>query len=74
MLMKLLWGVAEPLLSAFLDLVPDAPDPVDWVLPWPSWVPFWPFGTVLASVFLVGVATLAVRFLRWVYGLVPVIQ
>lgn len=73
-LMKLLWLLTEPLLAGFLDLLPDAPDPVDWVLPWPAWVPFWPFGVTIASVVLVGVAVIALKFLRWIYGLIPVIQ
>lgn len=74
MLMNLLWTLVEPMVTGLLDLLPDAPDPVDLELPWPNWLPFWPFATVLALVLLVGLAALAVRFARWVYGLIPVIQ
>lgn len=74
MLMKLLWTVAEPLLSGFLDVLPDAPEPFDVVIPWPAWLPWEPFAVGLAAMLLVGSAALLVRFLRWVYGLVPVLQ
>ena len=74
MLMRLLWAVFEPVISGLFDLLPDAPEPLDLDLPWPDWVPFWPFATVLGMVFVVGVASAAVRFARWVYGLIPVIQ
>lgn len=74
MLMKLVGLMVMPLLSGFLDIIPDAPDPVDLTLPWPAWLPFWPFGTAITLVTIVGVASLLIRFLRWVYGLVPVAQ
>lgn len=74
MLMRLVWAMVEPIVSGFLDLLPDAPEPIDLTLPWPSWLPFWPFGVGIALVVVVGVATLGIRFARWVYGLVPVIQ
>lgn len=74
MLMRLLWSVAGPLVEGLLGELPAAPEPVDLVLPWPAWLPFWPFGTVLTLVLLAGTAFLALRFLRWLYGLVPVVQ
>lgn len=74
MLMRLLWSVAEPLVASVMGAVPDAPEPVEVVLPWPAAVPFWPFATVLAAVLVCGAAALVVRFARWVYGLIPVIQ
>lgn len=74
MLMRLLWGLVEPLVRPVLDLLPDAPDPVDIVIPWPAWVPFWPFALGIGLIIVVGSATIALRFLRWVYGLIPVIQ
>jgi hypothetical protein len=73
-LMKLLGLFAIPMFEAFLNVIPDAPDPVDLTLPWPGWLPFWPFGTAMVFVLTIGVASLSIRFLRWVYGLIPVVQ
>lgn len=74
MLMRLLWGLIEPIVAPILGLLPDAPEPVDIVIPWPEWVPFWPFALGIGLIIVVGSATIALRFLRWVYGLIPVIQ
>lgn len=73
-MMKLLWWLARPLVAGVLELLPDAPDPIEVTLPWPAWLPFWPFATVLVLVLVAGAASIAVRFLRWLYGLIPVIQ
>lgn len=73
-LMKLLWTVAEPLVRVLFDLLPEAPDPVFVYLPWPAWLPIEPFYLAGAMLFTVGSALLALRFARWIYGLVPVIQ
>lgn len=74
MLMKLLWSVARPLVTAIMAKIPTPPEPVDVVLPWPAWISFYPFATVLLAVLVAGSAFLALRFIRWVYGLIPVIQ
>jgi hypothetical protein len=74
MLMSLMWAVIEPLVSSIVGALPEAPEPVELLIPWPAAVPFWPFGTGIALVLLVGSATLALRLLRWVYGLIPVLQ
>lgn len=74
MLMQLLWGLVEPLVRPLLDTLPEAPEPVELVIPWPAWVPFWPFGLGIALILVVGAITIGLRFLRWVYGLIPVIQ
>lgn len=71
--MRAVWWLVRPVVSGILGLLPDAPDPIELVLPWPDWVPFWPFATGLGIVLVVGVATLLLRFARWVYGLIPVI-
>lgn len=72
--MRLLWFLVRPMVEGLMDLVPDAPEPVELVLPWPAWLPFWPFATAFALVLIVGVASMALRFLRYVYGLIPVVQ
>lgn len=74
MLMKLLWTVTSPFVTQILDLLPDAPAAFDVTIPWPAWLPWQPFAVGLAAVTLVGVAGLAIRLLRWVYGLVPFAQ
>jgi len=74
MLMKLVWGVFKPIVSGILSRLPDAPDPVSVVMPWPNWLPFAPFAVVLATTLIVATAALGLRFIRWVYGLIPFVQ
>ena len=74
MLMKLVWGVFKPIVSGILSRLPDAPDPVSVVMPWPNWLPFVPFGVVLATTLIVATSALGLRFIRWVYGLIPFVQ
>lgn len=74
MLMALLWTVAGPPISYALGFLPDAPEPADWTVPWPAWLPSWPVGLAFVSVLTAGGLFLALRFVRWVYGLIPVVQ
>lgn len=74
MLMKLLWTVAEPLIRFVFMVMPQAPEPIDLVLPWPAWLPFAPFATAIGMVVVTGVATVITRGIRWLYGLIPVVQ
>lgn len=73
-LMTFVWASVRPFLVLMLGGLPDLPDPVDAVLPWPAWLPFWPFGVTIGAAVVCGVAAFGIRGLRWVYGLVPVLQ
>lgn len=72
--MKLLWNFARTPITALFGLVPDAPEPASWVMPWPSWVESWPFTLSVVTIVAAGSAFLLLRFARWVYGLIPVVQ
>lgn len=74
MLMRLLWGLVEPLVRPVLSAIPDAPDAAALTIPWPAFLPTWPVTLTLVSVVAVGTASLLVRLLRWGYGLIPVVQ
>lgn len=74
MLMKLLWAFAETPIALILGLIPGAPEPAELIIPWPAWLPSWPFTLALVTVTTAGVLFLALRVLRWVYGLIPVVQ
>lgn len=74
MLMKLLWWLVGPIIRGIVHLLPNAPGPVEITLPWPAAVPFYPFAVVILSIVMVGTATLALRFARWIYGMVPIVQ
>lgn len=74
MLMKLLWDFAGPPITALLGLIPEAPEPAEWVIPWPAWIDSWPFTLSVVTIVTAGSAFLLLRLARYVYGLVPVIQ
>lgn len=74
MLMSLLWGLVEPFVRPIAEAIPEAPEPVTLDVPWPSFLPTWPLALSIGSVIAVGTAVLLIRFLRWAYGLVPVVQ
>lgn len=73
-LMRLLWGFAEPFVSLLLGTVPEAPEPVSWAIPWPAAVSPAPFLLSIVTIVTAGALFLLIRLTRWVYGLVPVVQ
>lgn len=72
--MKLLWWVAEPPIRFLFGLIPEAPENGALTIPWPAWMPSWVFAYSVVAVLAAGAAFGAIRFLRWIYGLVPVLQ
>lgn len=74
MLMDLVWGLVRPFYEWIADVFPEPPNPVSMEVPYPAWLPSWPVTTALASVLLVAGFSLLVRLVRWLYGLVPVVQ
>ena len=74
MLMQAVWWLVATPVGWVLDYLPEPPDPLDISVPFPAWLPSWPLTVGLAAVLLAAALGLLVRFARWVYGLVPVIQ
>lgn len=72
--MKLIWWLTEPLISAVLGWMPDAPAAVALMVPWPAWLPSWPLVLMFVAVLTAGGLFLLLRFARWIYGLIPVVQ
>lgn len=73
MLMQLVWAVFGVPISLLLGLLPEAPEPVSITLPWPDAVPSALFVGALLLCLAAGTLVLALKFLRWVYGLIPVV-
>lgn len=74
MLMRLLWTFARVPVELLLGMIPGAPDPASITIPWPAMVPSFVFFTALPIIVGAGGAFLLIRVLRWVYGLIPVVQ
>jgi hypothetical protein len=61
-------------LDYLFGFLPEPPDPFVWTIPWPGWLPSWVASYTLTAVIAAGLLFLLVRTVRWVYGLIPVVQ